>query len=77
MARGEKLTESHYLSFYRPLWVEFPGNIETFGVENEYMLGKQVSLESELNFELRECCRMKRRLENFTQGFYIVTEYRS
>uniref|UniRef100_A0A672TRB7 Glucosidase alpha, neutral C n=1 Tax=Strigops habroptila TaxID=2489341 RepID=A0A672TRB7_STRHB len=23
----------------RPLWVEFPGNIETFGVENEYMLG--------------------------------------
>uniref|UniRef100_A0A8C0EKT8 Glycoside hydrolase family 31 N-terminal domain-containing protein n=1 Tax=Bubo bubo TaxID=30461 RepID=A0A8C0EKT8_BUBBB len=23
----------------RPLWVEFPGKIETFGVENEYMLG--------------------------------------
>uniref|UniRef100_A0A8B9W0R6 Glycoside hydrolase family 31 N-terminal domain-containing protein n=1 Tax=Anas zonorhyncha TaxID=75864 RepID=A0A8B9W0R6_9AVES len=26
----------------RPLWVEFPGKLETFGVENEYMLGKQV-----------------------------------
>ncbi|KAM6131130.1 neutral alpha-glucosidase C isoform 3-T3 [Pterocles gutturalis] len=24
---------------WRPLWVEFPGKIETFGVENEYMLG--------------------------------------
>uniref|UniRef100_A0A8C0A0T5 Glycoside hydrolase family 31 N-terminal domain-containing protein n=1 Tax=Anas zonorhyncha TaxID=75864 RepID=A0A8C0A0T5_9AVES len=23
----------------RPLWVEFPGKLETFGVENEYMLG--------------------------------------
>ncbi|XP_037249368.1 neutral alpha-glucosidase C isoform X2 [Falco rusticolus] len=23
----------------RPLWVEFPGKTETFGVENEYMLG--------------------------------------
>ncbi|XP_052638158.1 neutral alpha-glucosidase C isoform X3 [Harpia harpyja] len=23
----------------RPLWIEFPGKIETFGVENEYMLG--------------------------------------
>uniref|UniRef100_A0A8B9F2N4 Neutral alpha-glucosidase C n=1 Tax=Amazona collaria TaxID=241587 RepID=A0A8B9F2N4_9PSIT len=30
----------------RPLWIEFPGNIETFGVENEYMLGKQVSSHS-------------------------------
>uniref|UniRef100_A0A8B9BMW1 Glucosidase alpha, neutral C n=1 Tax=Anser brachyrhynchus TaxID=132585 RepID=A0A8B9BMW1_9AVES len=26
----------------RPLWIEFPGKLETFGVENEYMLGKQV-----------------------------------
>ncbi|KAK2533211.1 Ganc [Columba livia] len=23
----------------RPLWIEFPGKIETFGVDNEYMLG--------------------------------------
>lgn len=54
----EKLTESHYLSLYRPLWIEFPGKIETFGVENEYMLGKQMSshsLEFELNiFEMIE-----------------------
>uniref|UniRef100_A0A8C5IRG5 GANC glucosidase n=1 Tax=Junco hyemalis TaxID=40217 RepID=A0A8C5IRG5_JUNHY len=27
----------------RSLWIEFPGKMETFDVENEYMLGKQVS----------------------------------
>lgn len=42
MVGEEKLTEFHCLSFCRPLWVEFPGKLETFGVENEYMLGKQV-----------------------------------
>lgn len=51
MVGEEELTESHYLSFYRPLWVEFPGKIETFGVDNEYMLGKQESSHS-LEFEL-------------------------
>lgn len=25
----------------RPLWVEFPDELETFGVEDEYMLGEQ------------------------------------
>uniref|UniRef100_A0A663LN60 Uncharacterized protein n=1 Tax=Athene cunicularia TaxID=194338 RepID=A0A663LN60_ATHCN len=35
----------------RPLWVEFPEKIETFDVENEYMLGKQVSSHP-LDFEL-------------------------
>lgn len=39
MVGEEELTESHYFSFYRPLWIEFPGKIETFGVDNEYMLG--------------------------------------
>lgn len=26
----------------RPLWVEFPTEINTFGIDNEYMLGKFV-----------------------------------
>jgi len=68
-----KLTESCYLSFYRPLWVEFPGKIETFAVENEYMLGKQVSSHSqefELNiFEVIECHMTERKRENSAQGF--------
>uniref|UniRef100_A0A8C0EMX8 Glycoside hydrolase family 31 N-terminal domain-containing protein n=1 Tax=Bubo bubo TaxID=30461 RepID=A0A8C0EMX8_BUBBB len=52
----------------RPLWVEFPGKIETFGVENEYMLGKQVSshpLEFELNvFEIWYDFRKFKRMED-------------
>uniref|UniRef100_A0A803VP62 Glucosidase alpha, neutral C n=1 Tax=Ficedula albicollis TaxID=59894 RepID=A0A803VP62_FICAL len=34
----------------RALWIEFPGEVETFDVENEYMLGKQVSYS--LEFEI-------------------------
>lgn len=39
MVGDEKLTELHCLSFFRPLWIEFPEKLETFGVEDEYMLG--------------------------------------
>jgi len=38
----KKLTELHCLSFFRPLWIEFPEKLETFGVEDEYMLGKHM-----------------------------------
>lgn len=31
-------------SFPRPLWVEFPDDLETFGVDDEYMLGKYLSV---------------------------------
>lgn len=29
-----------FFPYPRPLWVEFPDELETFGVEDEYMLGK-------------------------------------
>lgn len=29
-----------FFPFLRPLWIEFPDELETFGVEDEYMLGK-------------------------------------
>lgn len=44
MVGEEKLIEFHSLSFFRPLWIEFPEKLETFGVEDEYMLGKPVCL---------------------------------
>lgn len=47
--------------FYRSLWIEFPGNIETFDVENEYMLGKQVSYSLEFELNILRCCMTKRK----------------
>uniref|UniRef100_A0A672TRC1 Glucosidase alpha, neutral C n=1 Tax=Strigops habroptila TaxID=2489341 RepID=A0A672TRC1_STRHB len=40
----------------RPLWVEFPGNIETFGVENEYMLGKSSFLSFDKSYPFSYLC---------------------
>lgn len=34
------LKKEFFFSYPRPLWVEFPDELETFGVEDEYMLGK-------------------------------------
>lgn len=36
----KKLSRPNLLASHRPLWVEFPEELETFGVEDEYMLGK-------------------------------------
>uniref|UniRef100_A0A8C5IRQ8 Glycoside hydrolase family 31 N-terminal domain-containing protein n=1 Tax=Junco hyemalis TaxID=40217 RepID=A0A8C5IRQ8_JUNHY len=38
----------------RSLWIEFPGKMETFDVENEYMLGKQVSYSLQLELNIFE-----------------------
>uniref|UniRef100_A0A8B9S567 Neutral alpha-glucosidase C n=1 Tax=Apteryx owenii TaxID=8824 RepID=A0A8B9S567_APTOW len=37
----------------RPLWIEFPGKIDTFGVENEYMLGNALLVHPVTEREVR------------------------
>lgn len=41
-----------FFSFLRPLWVEFPDELETFGVEDEYMLGEHFLI----NYSCDKCC---------------------
>lgn len=47
--------------FYRCLWIEFPGKMETFDVENEYMLGKQVSYSLEFELSIFEVLHDKKK----------------
>uniref|UniRef100_A0A8U8BCQ9 Glycoside hydrolase family 31 N-terminal domain-containing protein n=1 Tax=Geospiza parvula TaxID=87175 RepID=A0A8U8BCQ9_GEOPR len=55
----------------RSLWIEFPGKMETFDVENEYMLGKQVSYSLQFDLNIFEVLHDKKKTQKLWEPFCL------